>query len=100
MTNSTFTFVIFNHKGKEYLNETMYPTTKEAIDDIAMGQIDADTIVRVVEVDLKLGSSRDVTRLVALEVWRIFDADNQFAWKEMREWLEAYNLDCDHLTGE
>ena len=96
----TFTFIIAKYKNKPYLNETMYPTTKEAIDDIATGQIDADTIVKVVEINLTTGTSRDVTQNAAIEVWRIFDGDNYYPWKEMREWLESFNLDCEHLDGE
>ena len=97
--NSSFTFVAFNFEGKAFLQETIYSNTKGGIEDIAAGQIDADTIEKVIEVDLKLGTSRDVTQLAALEVWRIFDAKGEFAWKEMREWLEGHNLDCDHLAG-
>lgn len=100
MTNTTFTFVMTSFKNKVFLNETIYPTTKEAINDIAAGQIDADTIVKIVEVDLEIGSSRDVSRFVAIEVWRMLDANNDFAWREMRDWLESFDLDCDHLTGE
>jgi hypothetical protein len=100
MTNQTFTFVVTKYKTGFYLNEMMYPSTKAAIDDIALGQIDADTIERVIEIDLTVGSSRDVTRLCALEVWQILDANNEHAGKEMRQWLESFSLDCAHLTGD
>lgn len=92
-----FTFVIARYKGQTYLEGGMYQTTKAAIEDIASGQIDANSIEKIVENDLIAGTSRDVTRFVALEVWRIFDSDNYYPWKEMRDWLEAFSLDCDHL---
>ena len=98
MTNSTFTFVIAKYKGKEYLNETMYPTTKEAVEDIAAGQIDAENIAKVVEIDLTTGTARDATRHVAIEVWYIFDSDHAYPWREMREWLDSFELYTDHLS--
>lgn len=97
MTNTNFTFVIAKYKGKEYLDETMYPTTKLAVEDIAAGQIDAENISKVVEINLATGTARDVTQHVAIEVWRIFDADHVYPWKEMREWLEGFKLETDHL---
>jgi hypothetical protein len=97
MTNSTFTFVIAKYKGKEYLDETMYPTAKEAVEDIAAGQIDAENIAKVVEINLATGTARDVTQHVAIEVWRIFDADHVYPCKEMREWLDGFRLSTDHL---
>jgi hypothetical protein len=101
MTNTTkFTFIMTCYNNRPFLNETMYPTTKEAIDDIATGQIDADTIEQIINVDLTAGTSRDVTRFAAIEVWRILDANNDYAGKEMRDWLESFDLDCEHLTGE
>lgn len=101
MTNTTkFTFIVTRYQGKAFLEDTMYPTTKEAIDDIATGQVDAHTIEKVVEIDLEIGTSRDVTRFVAIEVWRILDSNNDYAWRDMRNWLESFDLDCKHLNGE
>lgn len=97
---NTFTIVMVNYNDRPFLNETIYATTKDAIDDIAAGQIDAQDIYKIVEINLEVGTSRDVTRFAAIEVWRILDANNDFAWREMRDWLESFNLDCEHLTGE
>jgi hypothetical protein len=96
----TFSLVISKHSRGPYVNETMYATTKEMIDDVASGQIDADTIEQIINVDLTQGTSRDITKWVALEVWRVLDANNDYAWREIREWLEGFSLDCEHLTGE
>jgi len=93
-----FTFVIARYKGQTYIEGGMYPTTKEAIADIASGQIDAKGLEKIIENDLTTGIARDVTQYVAIEVWRIFDSDNCYPWKDMRDWLEAFNLDCDHLA--
>jgi len=97
---NTFTIVMINHNNRPFLNETIYATTKDAINDIAAGQIEAEDIYKIVEINLEVGTSRDVTSLVALEVWQIFDANNDYVWKEMRDWLESFDLDCEHLTGE
>jgi len=106
MNNTTFTIVV--RKGPyndrtipgDWMGETELQTTAQVITDIGEGQIDADDIRQIIEIDLVAGTSRDVTQLVAIEVWRGFDCNNLFAWKEMREWLESFNLDCEHLTGE
>lgn len=106
MTNTTFTIVIrkgpysANKIPGDWMGETELQTLKQVINDIGEGQIDADDIRQIVEIDLVAGTSRDVTQFVAIEVWREFDCNNLFAWKEMREWLESFNLDCEHLTGE
>ena len=101
MTNTTkFTFIMTRYNNRPFLNETMYATTKELVDDVASGQIDVDTIEQIINVDLTQGTSRDITKWVALEVWRVLDANNDYAWKEIREWLEGFSLDCEHLTGE
>jgi adenylate cyclase class IV len=82
------------------MGETEIQTTKQVIADIEEVQVDADDIRQIIEIDLVTGTARDVTQFVAIEVWREFDCNNLFAWKEMREWLESFGLDCDHLTGE
>ena len=89
---------LINGKNSTYINETIYPSIEAVIEEVAGGHL--DDIVQIIYVDVATGVSRDDTRKVALEVWRIFDANNQFAWKEMRDWLESFNLDCEHLTGE
>ena len=86
------------YNGTAYLNERIYATTKELVEDVAGGHL--EDIHQIINIDLVAGTSRDITKWVALEVWRIFDADNKFAWKEIREWMESFHLDCDHLTGE
>ena len=100
MTSTAFTFVIRSYKNREYIDETLFASTRDAIADIVSGQIDADSIVSVIEIDLIAGTSKNVTGHVALEVWRSLDADNSFAWREMRDWLETFGHDCEHLDGE
>ena len=87
-------------KGSFYLNETIYHTLEGVVEDVASGQIDAEDIAQIIFIDLTTGVSRDDTRKVAIEVWRVLDADNIYAWKEIRDWLESFDLDCEHLTGE
>lgn len=98
MTPTTFNIVITKHTTGAFVQEHIYATTKELIDDVANGQLeDIDSIINI---DLTAGTSRDITKWVALEVWRVFDANNDYAWKEIRQWMEGFSLDCDHLTGE
>lgn len=89
---------LINSKTRTYVNETIYPTIEAVIEDVAGGHL--DDIVQIIYVDVTTGVSRDDTRKVAIEVWRILDAKNEYAWKEIRAWLESFDLDCDHLTGE
>lgn len=106
MTNTALTIII--RKGPynttfapgDWINETPVQTTAQVIKDIESGEVDADDIRQIIEIDLITGTARDITRHVALEVWQTFDASNIYAWKEMRDWLESFNLDCEHLTGE
>jgi hypothetical protein len=103
---NTFTLIIrkgpYNERTTptDWISETPIQTTAQVIADIEEGQVDADDIRQIIEIDLVTGAARDVTQFVAIEVWREFDCHNTFAWKEMREWLESFNLDCEHLTGE
>jgi hypothetical protein len=92
--------VTLNYNAKTYANETVYPTIEEVIADIASGQIDADTINKIIDINLTASTSHDVTQFVAIEVWRILDSNNDYAWRDMRNWLESFDLDCEHLNGE
>lgn len=86
------------HKDRIYINETIYPSIEAVIEEVAGGHL--EDIVQIIYVDVATGVSRDDTRKVAIEVWRILDAENAYAWKEIRAWLESFDLDCEHLTGE
>lgn len=106
MTNTTFTIIVrkgpysANKIPGDWMGETELQTTAQVITDIDEGQVDAEDIRQILEINTELGMVRDVTRYVALEVWQIFDAENRYAHNEMRAWLESFNLDCEHLTGE
>jgi hypothetical protein len=106
MTPTTFTIIvrkgpyIANQIPGDWIGESWLQTYKEVVADIIGGQVDADAIAKVLTIDLTTGTVTDVTAAAAEDVWCDFDANNDFAWKEMREWLENFGHDCDHLTGD
>ena len=68
--------------------------------DVIDGQVDAEDIAKIVTIKLVDGTVRDVTAEVAELVWRDYDANNHYAFKEIKVWLESFGHDCGHLTGE
>lgn len=105
MTN-TFTIIVrkgpYNERTTptDWISETPIQTFDEVVAEICDGQVDADDIAKVVTINLTKGTALDVTAEVAEAVWRDFDANNVYAWKEMKAWLEGFGHDCEHMTGE
>lgn len=105
MTN-TFTLIIrkgpYNSRTTpvDWINETPIQTFDEVVAEICDGQVDALDIAKIVTINLTNGTALDVTAEAAEAVWRDFDANNVYAWQEIKAWLESFNFDCEHLTGE
>jgi len=110
MTNviATTTFTIIVRKGPynerttptDWISETPIQSFDEVVAEICDGQVDAEDIAKVVTVNLTKGTALDVTAEVAEAVWRDFDANNVYAWEQMKVWLESFGHDCEHMTGE
>jgi len=103
---NTFTLIIrkgpYNERTTptDWISETPIQTFDEVVKDVIDGQVDAEDIAKVMTIDLVAGTVVDVTAKVAELVWQDYDANNLYAHKEMKAWLESFNHDCEHLTGE
>ena len=84
----------------DWSSETPIQTFDEVVKDVIDGQVDAEDIAKVMTIDLVAGTVTDVTGDVADLVWQDYDANNVYAWKEMKAWLEGFGHDCEHMTGE
>lgn len=109
MTKATSTlFTMIVRKGPysgnmipgDWIGETELQNFTEVVCDVIGNQVDPEDIEKIITVDLAKGTVVDVTAEVAELVWQDFDCNNLHAWNEMRQWLESFGHECDHLTGE
>ena len=99
-------FVIIIRKGpygkddpRNWIGECQIQTLDQAVSDVAEGQVDAEDIHQIIEIDPVAGTSRDVTELVANKVYDSYDKEGYYPWDKMREWLEYFKLDTDDLKN-
>jgi hypothetical protein len=103
---NTFTIIVRNgpYSGNKipgnWISEAPIQTFDQVVSDILEGQVDADDIAKVLTIDIAAGTTTDVTGDIADLVFHDFDANNRYAWKKMREWLEGFGHDCRDLLGE
>ena len=103
---NTFTLIIrkgpYNERTTptDWISETPIQTFAEVVKDVIDGQVDAEDIAKVLTIDPAAGTVTDVTAEVAELVWQDYDANNHYAYSEMKAWLESFGHECEHLTGE
>ena len=106
LTNTTFAIIVRkgpysgNNIPGDWISETPIQTFDEVVKDVIDGQVDAEDIAKVLVIDAAAGTVIDVTGDVADLVWQDYDANNLYAPKEVKAWLESFGHECDHLTGE